>query len=59
MGRILLTPHPRADRIMGKLTVKQLESESVTKQDVGCKLFDGDGLYGRVRSQERRARRYL
>jgi len=35
---------------MGKLTVKQLES--LTEQDVGHKLFGGDGLYGRVRSQK-------
>ncbi len=35
---------------MGKLTVKQLES--LTDEDVGRKLFDGDGLYGRVRSQK-------
>jgi len=34
---------------MGKLTVKQLES--LTEKDVGRKLFDGDGLYGRVRAQ--------
>jgi integrase len=34
---------------MGKLTVKQLES--LTEKDVGRKLFDGDGLYGRVRGQ--------
>nr|VFK12897.1 MAG: Integrase [Candidatus Kentron sp. LPFa]VFK29153.1 MAG: Integrase [Candidatus Kentron sp. LPFa] len=35
---------------MGKLTVRQLES--LTRDDVGRKLFDGDGLYGRVRSQK-------
>lgn len=35
---------------MGKLTVKQLES--LTDADVGRKLFDGDGLYGRVRAQK-------
>lgn len=35
---------------MGKLAVKQLES--LTPQDVGRKLFDGDGLYGRVRLQK-------
>lgn len=35
---------------MGKLTVKQLES--LTADDVGRKLFDGDGLYGRVRTQK-------
>jgi len=34
---------------MGKLTVKQLEC--LTEADVGRKLFDGDGLYGRVRMQ--------
>ncbi len=34
---------------MGKLTVKQLES--LTAADVGRKLFDGEGLYGRVRAQ--------
>ncbi|MDF1817528.1 MAG: tyrosine-type recombinase/integrase [Immundisolibacteraceae bacterium] len=34
---------------MGKLTVKQLES--LTDDDAGRKLFDGDGLYGRVRKQ--------
>jgi integrase len=34
---------------VGKLTVKQLES--LTAEDVGRKLFDGDGLYGRVRAQ--------
>ncbi|MBT7081841.1 MAG: integrase arm-type DNA-binding domain-containing protein, partial [Chloroflexi bacterium] len=35
---------------MGKLTVKELES--LTEQDEGRKLFDGDGLYGRVRQQK-------
>lgn len=35
---------------MGKLTVKQLES--LTTDDVGRKLFDGEGLYGRVRKQK-------
>lgn len=35
---------------MGKLTVKQLES--LTGADVGRKLFDGEGLYGRVRVQK-------
>ena len=35
---------------MGKLTVKELES--LTEQDVGRKLFDGEGLYGRVRQQK-------
>ena len=35
---------------MGKLAVKQLES--LTDGDVGRKLFDGDGLYGRVRKQK-------
>nr|VFK43390.1 MAG: hypothetical protein BECKTC1821E_GA0114239_102522 [Candidatus Kentron sp. TC] len=35
---------------MEKLTVKQLES--LTEGDIGRKLFDGDGLYGRVRSQK-------
>ncbi|WP_052314979.1 Arm DNA-binding domain-containing protein [Thiocystis violascens] len=35
---------------MGKLTVKQLES--LTPDNVGRKLFDGDGLYGRVRAQK-------
>jgi integrase len=34
---------------MGKLMVKQLES--LTADDVGRKLFDGEGLYGRVRAQ--------
>ncbi len=35
---------------MGKLTVKQLEFLST--DDVGRKLFDGEGLYGRVRAQK-------
>ncbi|MEA3643470.1 MAG: tyrosine-type recombinase/integrase [Lamprobacter sp.] len=35
---------------MGKLTVKQLES--LTVDDIGRKLFDGEGLYGRVRTQK-------
>ncbi len=35
---------------MGKLTVKQLES--LSEGDVGRKLFDGEGLYGRVRMQK-------
>nr|VFJ45998.1 MAG: Integrase [Candidatus Kentron sp. FM]VFJ52178.1 MAG: Integrase [Candidatus Kentron sp. FM]VFK09137.1 MAG: Integrase [Candidatus Kentron sp. FM] len=35
---------------MGKLTVKQLES--LTREDIGRRVFDGDGLYGRVRSQK-------
>lgn len=35
---------------MGKLTVKELEF--LTKEDVGRKLFDGEGLYGRVREQK-------
>ena len=35
---------------MGKLAVKQLES--LSDDDVGRKLFDGDGLYGRVRKQK-------
>jgi hypothetical protein len=35
---------------MGKLTVKQLDSLSA--DDVGRKLFDGEGLYGRVRTQK-------
>jgi Arm domain-containing DNA-binding protein/integrase-like protein len=35
---------------MGKLTVKQLES--LTEADIGRNLFDGAGLYGRVRSQK-------
>ena len=35
---------------MAKLTVKQLES--LTIEDIGRKLFDGDGLYGRVREQK-------
>nr|VFJ73452.1 MAG: protein of unknown function (DUF4102) [Candidatus Kentron sp. FW] len=35
---------------MGKLTVRQLDT--LTEDDVGRKLFDGDGLYGRVRSQK-------
>ncbi len=34
---------------MGKLTVKQLES--LTAEDVGRRLFDGEGLYGRVLAQ--------
>lgn len=33
---------------MGKLTVRQLES--LTEDDIGRKLFNGDGLYGRVRA---------
>ncbi|MBA1445999.1 MAG: tyrosine-type recombinase/integrase [Chromatiales bacterium] len=35
---------------MSKLTVKQLES--ISHADVGRKLFDGNGLYGRVREQK-------
>ena len=35
---------------MSKLTVKQLES--LSHADVGRKLFDGNGLYGRVREQK-------
>ena len=35
---------------MGKLTVKKLES--LSSSDIGKKLFDGDGLYGRVREQK-------
>lgn len=35
---------------MGKMTVKELEA--LTLDDVGRKLFDGEGLYGRVRSQK-------
>jgi len=35
---------------MGRLTVKQLES--LTAGDIGRRLFDGDGLYGRVRAQK-------
>jgi len=35
---------------MGKLTVKELEH--LTKEDIGRKLFDGEGLYGRVREQK-------
>ena len=35
---------------MAKLTVKQLES--LNEADIGRKLFDGEGLYGRVRSQK-------
>jgi integrase len=34
---------------MGKLTVKELEN--LTEADVGRKVFDGEGLYGRVRMQ--------
>lgn len=35
---------------MSKLTVKQLES--LTAEDIGRRLFDGEGLYGRVLSQK-------
>ncbi len=35
---------------MAKLSVKLLES--LSPNDVGSKLFDGDGLYGRVRMQK-------
>ncbi|MCF6217836.1 MAG: Arm DNA-binding domain-containing protein [Gammaproteobacteria bacterium] len=35
---------------MGKLTVKELEA--LTPDDIGRKLFDGNGLYGRVRVQK-------
>lgn len=35
---------------MGKLTVRQLEA--LDEDDIGRKLFDGDGLYGRVRKQK-------
>lgn len=35
---------------MSRLTVKQLES--LTSQDINRKLFDGNGLYGRVRLQK-------
>lgn len=35
---------------MSKLTVRQLNS--LTDKDTGRKLFDGDGLYGRIRIQK-------
>ena len=35
---------------MSKLTVRQLES--LSQKDIGRKLFDTNGLYGRVRKQK-------